>query len=256
MNSEPRETYELSSVDRALTILTILSRRPGIRLGELSTELGANQSTVLRALRVLQRHGFVRRGRSDVEYLLGTRLVELGQAALASIDIAQELRPLAARFSQMYNATAHIGMLRGGTMTVIDKVDPIDPVVRYSFLGARMPLHATAIGKAALALVGESLMTQLWDEPLRAHTPQTILDPPTLQADIDETQRRRFSVEQQEYQIGFGCVGSAFRIDGDVYAVSISGSLVDLPELIRRGEELRDGMDDFLAEHAGVAAGL
>lgn len=252
----PRPTYELSSVDRALTILTILGRCPGIRLGELSRQLGANTSTVLRALRVLERHGLVRRGQSDVEYLLGTRLVELGQAAASSIAIVPSLRPLVAPLTHDFHATAHIGMLRDGMVTIVDKVDPPDPTVGYSAVGTRMPLHATAGGKAALALVGAPLLDDLRGAALQRFTPHTLCDVGALSAEIEAVRARRFSVERGEYHVGFGCVGSAISVDRDVYTVSISGSLTDVDALQHWGERLREAIEVFLLQHAGAASGI
>lgn len=252
----PQGTYELSSVDRALTVLSILAVHPRMRLGELSEELGANPSTVLRALRVLERHGLVRRSPSELEYVLGTRLVELGQAAVASIDIVQSLRPLLRPMVAEFHATAHIGMVRTGMVTILDKLDPPAPTVGYSAVGTRMPLHATAAGKAALALSGKAMLDDLRDDDLRAYTVHTIqgLDP--LRADIELTRIRRFSVEREEYHLGFGCVGTAIRVDGEIYTVSISGSLLDEAVVQACGEQLRAAVDAFLAQHAGAASGM
>jgi IclR family acetate operon transcriptional repressor len=249
-------TYELSSVDRALTVLSILAVQPRMRLAELSDKLGANPSTVLRALRVLERHGLVRRSPSEMEYVLGTRLVELGQSAVASIDIVQALRPLVRPLVSEFHATAHIGMVRTGMVTIVDKVDPPAPTVGYSAVGTRMPLHATAGGKAALALAGPPLLEELAGTELSAWTPHTITSLDALAADLDAIRSRRFSVEREEYHLGFGCVGSAMSVEGEIYTVSISGSLLDTGTLQDCGEKLRVAVDAFLAQHVGAVSGI
>lgn len=252
--TKPR--YELGSVDRALGVLTILATHPRARLAELSELMGAHSSTVLRTLRVLERHGLVRRTRGDVEYVLGTRLVELGHAAVAAIDIVPSLRPVVAPLVKEFRVTAHLGMLRQGMVTVVDKVDPPSPTVGYSAVGTRMPLHATAGGKAAAALAGPALTAPLRNDDLEACTPRSIRSVEVLAADLDQTRRRRFSIEREEYHLGFGCVATALAVDEDIYTVSLSGSLLE-PELVRAaGERLRDAIDDFVAQHAGAVRGL
>jgi len=248
--------YELGSVDRALGVLSLLAVHPRIRLGELSELMGANPSTVLRTLRVLERHGLVRRAHGDVEYVLGTRLVELGHAAVAAIDIVPSLRPLVAPLVREFRVTAHLGMWRMGMVTILDKVDPPAPTVGYSAVGTRMPLHATAGGKAAAALAGAPAIEGLSDGDLEACTPLSIRSVDALAADLAQTRARRFSIEREEYHLGFGCVGSAVSVDGDIYTVSLSGSLLDPAVMQACGESLRDAMDGFLAQHAGAVTGL
>lgn len=256
LEAAPQATYKLSSVDRALSVLSILAIEPGMRLGELSERLGANSSTMLRALRVLEAHGLVRRSPSELEYMLGTRLVELGHAAIAAIDIARELRhamrPLVAEFL----ATAHIGMVHTGMVTIVDKLDPPAPVVRYSTVGTRMPLHATAGGKAALALDRGQMLDELEGVELRRYTPRTIDDLPTLRRDIDSVRELRYSVEREEFHRGFGCVGSAVSTGNEIYTVSISGSLNEPDTLPEWGERLCTVIDELIRIHRGALWGL
>ncbi|WP_434971345.1 IclR family transcriptional regulator [Microbacterium sp. bgisy207] len=248
------DKYQLGSVDRSLEILSILAATPRLRLAELSAQLQANPSTVLRALRVLERHGLVRRASSELEYVLGARLVELGQAAVASIDIVQELRSPLRSLSADFNATAHLGMVREGMVTVLEKIDPPRPIVGYSAVGSRMPLHATAVGKAALALGGTGLLPA--NSGLHSYTVHTITDTAELATDLAQTVQRRYSVEREEYHNGFGCVGSAVRIGSDIYAVSISGSLTSEDELRVRGETLRNFVHDVTGSYQGAAQNL
>ncbi|GAA3938165.1 IclR family transcriptional regulator [Microbacterium soli] len=246
--------YELGSVDRALAVLSILAAHPRIRLGELSERLGANSTTVLRALRVLERHGMVRRPQGESEYVLGTRLVELGHAAVAAIDIVPSLRQFVAPLVHDFHATAHIGMLRDGMITVVDKVEPVAPTVRYSAVGTRMPLHATAGGKAALALAAPAVLEDL--KELEACTVHTLTELEELRAELARIRDRRYSVEREEYHLGFGCVGSAVAVEGDIHTVSISGALLDAPVIEDCGTRLRDAVDAFLAVHVGAVSGL
>jgi Transcriptional regulator len=247
----PRGTYELSSVDRALQVLDILAATPRLRLAEISERLGANPSTVLRALRVLEGRGLVRRAPTDVEYVLGARLVELGRAAVTSLDLAHALREAARPVAASLDATAHIGMVRAGMITVVDKIDPPRSPVQYSSVGSRMPLHATAAGKAALALGA-----RLEHADLPAFTPRTIVHRSALDDDIARTAARRYSIEFEEYHRGFACVGSALAAGDDIHTVSISGSADDPSTLEEWGARLRDAVDAVQREHRGAVRGL
>jgi IclR family acetate operon transcriptional repressor len=254
MTEAEATTYELGSLDRALEILTVLSISPGLRLADLSASLGANGTTVLRALRVLERQGFVRRAATG--YRLGARLAELGHAAIASLDVAAELHDTLAELGSSQQATAHIGMYRAGMVTIVGKIEPPQPLVRYSTLGTRMPLHATAAGKAALAVLGDDYVSSLTAAGLAPYTPSTVCEGENLMRQVAETRKRRFSIEEGEYQVGFVCVASAFRVEDELYTVSLSSPFVERRALLSRGEFLVSALDRFLHAQLGISPGF
>jgi DNA-binding IclR family transcriptional regulator len=215
-------------------------------LVELSSLLGASGTTVLRALRVLEASGFIRRGGDGTRYYLGMRLAELGQAAVASLDIIEMLKPTMIELSRRYAVTAHAGMLRAGMITVVDKIDPPIQRVRYSSLGSRMPLHATAAGKSVMALQNPDMPLELPDE-LEAYTSATICNREELRREIIRTREDGFGTESGEYQVGFSCVGVAFRCFGEVYTLSLSGHQIGLDDLNERGRALADVLQTVLA---------
>lgn len=249
--------YENNSLDRAMIIIEAILASPGMKLKDLSETIGANQTTVLRTARVLERHGVVRRDPRMLSYHLGTRLVELGNAAAKGLDAVASLRPLAELLSAEFGVTTHVGLLFDGMVTVVDKVDARELIVRYSSLGTRMPLHATAAGKAVLALVGVDRMSEAGlHEPLVPYGPNSILERSLLIDDVVATRRRGFSIEREEYQPGFACVGSALEINEDIYAISLSGPTSSDDQLAKRGSRLVDAVHGYLREHKGIAIGI
>lgn len=248
--------YELKTLERALDLLLELAAMQPQRLVDLTTTLEVNQTSVLRTLRVLEARGMVRRS-SGQDYSLGPRLIELGQAAVEGLDVLESLRPWAISLSRSLAVTVHVGMLRGNAVTVIAKADAPEGRVKYSTLGTRMPLHATAAGKAALALreaAGEE-PTRPADQ-LQAYTPHTITSVEDLSRDVAATVERGFSVELEEFNMGFCCVGSAFEIDGDIYTVSVSGLRIDESALLDRANMLLTSLSDFLTDYAGAVRTL
>lgn len=256
MSESIKPKVTLGSVTRAIAVLGVLEAAPGSRLMEISKELDANPTTVLRAIRVLEEHGFVNRG-ADNGYTLGARLMELGQAAALAINVVEELRGSLTKFSRLYNVTAHVGMLRDGMITVVEKIDPPAPLVRYSTLGTRMPLHATAGGKATLALLASlAVPVDLTTLELDRYTPSTITSVERLKAELPKVRELGFSMEFGEYQVGFSCVGTALRVDDEIYTLSLSGQQVEENVLAQRGVAMMKAVDRFLRRHKNVAQSI
>lgn len=252
--------YELRSLERALEILSHLGTVDHATLSEICDRLSINTTTGLRTMRVLERNGYVRREAGSKVYALGVRLTELGAVALSRIDITSALRSTARGLSREYGVTAHIGLLRDGMVTVIDKIDPPDGFVRYSLLGTRMPLHCSGMGKAILSLFGPERMAEAGiSPPLTRFTRDTITEIDMLARDIARCAERGFSIEQEEWQAGYGCTGTAFDFRADRYAVSLSGPVVSASELEHRGRRLRAAVQEFLSSygvrHEGTLAG-
>ncbi len=254
MAGEPK--YEVGSVQRAIDLLNVLASRPWLKLVDLSKAMNANNSTLLRTLRVLEAEGFVLR-RHTGDYVLGSRLATLGHAAVASLDMVAALRPGAAALARELDVTAHIGLVSLSAVTVVEKIDPPHPLVRYSTLGTRMPLHATAAGKAALALMSDDEIADgRLPRPLEQFTSQTIVELPALLQEIAQVRKQRYSIENSEYHAGFCCAGSAVRVGDELYTLSISGAQVPASELRDRARRLLEAVDHVLGEHVGSALGI
>jgi DNA-binding IclR family transcriptional regulator len=247
--------YELQSLERALEIVKFLSQTRSANLNEVAGELAINVTTCLRTMRVLERHGLVRRMPDGRGYALGMHLVELGALALSAMDVIGMLRPTASALVKEFGVTAHVGMLRDGMVTVVDKVDPLDSLVRYSLVGTRMPLHCSGMGKALLALHDPAGWAELGvNTPLAAYTKATISTMKALKGEIAVTVLRGHSIEREEWQAGYSCVGSAFRFGDQEIAVSLSGQVESVRTLEARGARLRTAVREFIEVHGGAIA--
>ncbi len=232
--------YELQSLERAIAVIDELAARRTLRLTDIARALACSPTTALRTLRVLERHGLVLRYGDGTEYALGSRLTEWGERAALNNAFATSVRAVTTDLADRFGVTAHVGLLGEDAITIIDKIDSLRSLVRYSTLGTRMSLNGSAGGKAALAALSpdESART-LADLELNAATPATIVDRGVLETDLKEARSRGFSTEVDEYHEGFCCVACAFRCGRDIYTVSLSGPTVDADALAERGHALR-----------------
>lgn len=244
---KPPMKYELQSVERALEIIAMFMTVEKATLTDICKQLGANQTTVLRTIRVLENHGYLRRlSEGGRDYVLGTHLIEIGATAAKRIDITEIMRPVMIALSREFGVSANLGMLRDGMVTVIDKVDPPPPMILLAMLGMRMPLHATAAGKAILALKRWNRIEDAGIElPLASLTPKTISNIEVLRTETDLNHARGYSVDVEEYHQGYCSVAVALPFKGDVFSISLSGGLTQKNELHRRGAALLHEVERF-----------
>src|SRR6478752_7776940 len=142
----------IQSVDRAIRILKALAGGPG-RLGvsELSERLGLAKGTVHGLLRTLQAHGLVEQDPDSDKYQLGPQLLQLSNRYL---DLS-ELRTRSLAWSEALATRAgeavRVGVPHGDGVLIVHHVFRPDTSLQILEVGALLPMHATALGKALLA---------------------------------------------------------------------------------------------------------
>src|ERR1700745_2684273 len=165
----------IQSVDRAVRILKALAGGPG-RLGvsELSDRLGLAKGTVHGLLRTLQDHGLVEQHRESDKYQLGPQLLQLSTRYL---DLS-ELRSRSLAWSELLatrsEEAVRVGVPHGDGMLVVHHVFRPDSSLQILEVGALLPLHATALGKAVLAYLEDDVRDDLLRERFPKLTGRTI----------------------------------------------------------------------------------
>src|SRR5919204_614652 len=141
----------IQSVDRAARILKALAAGPP-RLGvsELAERLGLAKTTVHGLLRTLHDHGLVEQDEQSDKYQLGPQLLRLSNRYL---DL-NELRARSLAWSELLSARAgeavRGGVPYGGGGLVVHHVFRPPTSLQILEVGAVLPMHATALGKAVL----------------------------------------------------------------------------------------------------------
>jgi DNA-binding IclR family transcriptional regulator len=227
----------IQSVDRAIRILKALAGGPG-RLGvsELSTRLGLAKGTVHGLLRTLQQHGFVEQHADSDKYQLGPALLELSNRFL---DL-NELRSRALAWSELLATRAQeavrVGVPHGDGILVVHHVFRPDASLQVLEVGALLPLHATALGKAVLAYLEEDVREDLVGNGLAKLTGRTLTTAAALRRDLEAVRERGYAVEREEAVIGeAGVAATIFDRGGEpIGSIGVAGPQ---ERLLRRGRE-------------------
>jgi IclR family acetate operon transcriptional repressor len=183
MTSGPRETARrIEAVERAITVLDAVAAAPGeIGTNELARRTGINASSVSRVLATLADARLVEVVPATGRYRLGLRLVQLGNAVLARLDVRELGRPGLEALVAATGETATLSLPGGGDAVTVDFVRSPATVQSVAQVGRPSIGHATAAGKVALAF-GDG---ELPAPPLRAYTAHTITDPAELEREVE-----------------------------------------------------------------------
>ena len=227
-----KNSGKIQSVDRALNILEIISdAEDGMTLAQLSEEVGLPKSTVHGLVSTLRDHKFVSQADDDGRYRMGIMLFELGTKLARSWDIRDAAKPAMRWLSKEFGETVHLGCEDNGEVLYLDKIAADSLISIVSEIGARLPMHCSAIGKALLAHNSESeIKRHIGNLGLAPLTGRTITNPDELIKELEKVRLQGFALDDGEIMEGLRCVGAPiYDTDGLVrYAISVSGQVKDI----------------------------
>ncbi len=243
----------LRSVGRAMELLETLGRaREPVPLHALSRQLGIGKATVRRFLLTFQELGYVARDARGA-YLLTGRLRQISQGAFGAMAVRRGLQEL----SQEAGVAASIGRLDGTDVVYLYR-EPPGVVAGVALAeGARLPAHATAIGKVLLAQHSLPQLQELYPSGrLAAYTERTITDLPLLAGALQEIRRQGWALSDGELDEGLCAAavplyGADGRLTGALNASASGGSRAReafvteiVPALLRYAKHLGDLLID------------
>jgi DNA-binding IclR family transcriptional regulator len=229
-NRAKRKTIQ--SVDRAAGILKALAAGPR-RLGvsDLAERLGLTRPTVHGLLQTLQAHGFVEQDRDSEKYQLGPSLLHLGNSYLDLNELRGRSIVHAERLADRTGAAVRVGVLHGPSVIVVHHVFAPDRPFQVLEVGAQLPAHASALGKAMLAHAPR-VVADLTAEPLERLTGKT-LGQTALRKQLAEVAESGIARERDEAVLGESSVAAPI-FDHGGHAIGAIGVVGDTERIIPR----------------------
>jgi IclR family acetate operon transcriptional repressor len=223
----------VQSLDRALTILSVLAEAGGIGLSALAQRLDQAPATVYRALITLEGHGMAELDPATQAWHVGPRAFLIGSAFLRRSSVVERARPVLRALMETTGETANLGIARGDEVLFLSQVETHASIRAFFPPGTVSPLHASGIGKALLAHFDEArLAAYLGRTRLEGFTPATLTDPAALRADLAATRSRGYALDNEERTEGMRCVAAAVldAFGEPVAGISVSGPAARLTE--------------------------
>jgi IclR family acetate operon transcriptional repressor len=229
----PDSGAEVQSLDRAMGLLEILAAGEGSPLSELARRAELPASTVHRLLTTLQRRALVSHDMSTGLWTVGVGLFRIGSAYLRIRKLPEIARPVIRHLLDEVGETVNVSMLDGREIVCVAQAESHAPVRAFFRLGRRLPVHASAAGKAILSAAPQRLRDELLDGlALERFTPNTHRTRKSLLADVAAAGARGWAFDDEEHTIGMQCVSAAILNESaePAGAVSISAPSVRMGE--------------------------
>lgn len=205
-------------IDRISLVLDAFDGPGRLTLAQIVRRTGLPRSSAHRLLERMVQLRWLRRSGRDYE--LGMRLVELGSLAVHQDRLVRAAGPLLGELHRATGLVVHLSVLDGPDVVCLEKIGDQRIPTR---VGARLPAHCTAAGKAILAQRGEG--TEL-DLGVR-RTKYSISSEAQLAVELAKVRTHGVAFEREELALGWGGVAAPIGGPGEdiMAAVSVSGPM-------------------------------
>ena len=197
--------------------------RMSLSLADLARVTGLPSSTVHRIARELVEWGGLERTpRGD--YMVGIRLWEIAARSRRSYGLRETAMPFLQGLFDLTRQHVQVAVIDGADALLVEKISAPGAVRTIGRVGGRLPLHASAVGKALLAFSPADTQERILARDLPAYTPLTLTCARVLRRELAETRLSGIALVHEEMTIG--AVSCAAPILGPRHEVVAAISVV------------------------------
>ena len=139
---------------------------------------------------------------------------------------------------------------------LIAKFDPLEGMPKATWIGKRMDVNCTGLGKALIAYLPEAELDRIVRaHGLPRHNENTIHSPKKLKEDLARVVRLGYALDDEEDELGLRCIGAPVLDAGGraIAAISIAGTSSEINEsnfdfLVRETKITASGIAEALVE--------
>lgn len=205
------------SLERGLLILSSFSEvRPVLGISDLGRAVGLNRSTTYRYVATLAKLGYLQQDPDSRKYSLGPRVVDLGFAAINSMEITRVAGPFLQALSDETGYTVSMAVLDGPDIVYVDRRRSgragTFAMGLQLHVGSRLPAYCTSMGKVLLAYREPAVLRDLVDRTdLARRGPKTITAREQLMVALTRVRRTGVALNDEELAPGLRSLAAPVR---------------------------------------------
>jgi DNA-binding IclR family transcriptional regulator len=214
----------LLTIDSAGQVLSLFTNEhPERGVTEVAVALQVSKSKAHALLSSLTTVGLLRRTERG-RYRVGWRVLSLNRVLAETTDFRLHARQVMQTLGGRYGELVHLAALDDGQVVYVDRIRGTRAVqIDDSSLGARLPAHVSAVGKALLASLSREHRDELFTRHgLEPRTARSITDRDVLEAELEQVRVRGYASEHGEAIDDVSCVAAPIVAPGPITVAAIS----------------------------------
>ncbi len=207
---EARSRYTVPALARGLQLLGYFTRDQRELSGaHLAHATGWPRASVFRMLQTLEQAGFIERCGEGPIYRLGIGSLRLGFEYLAGQELAEHGQAILEALRDSSGYSAHLAIRDGREAVFLAKAAISSTQFHSIQVGARLPVHSTALGSVLLGGMSLADITLLYaGQALTRYTASTPATLEALKAQVDADAQRGYGICQGCFEAGVSSIAA------------------------------------------------
>lgn len=220
--ASPSGQKAIKSLGKAIDVIFAFTReKPSLTVDEISRELGFPLSTTYRLVATLRDKGVVQPKAGTDAYMLGVRLLQLGDVVRLSLDLRHTALPFMQLLVRISRETVVLVVPTDSQATYLEMLESPEPMRVIPSDGMSYPLHCGSTRRILLAHMSPEFQEQYLRGRLRRYTAGTLVDKGALRSDLVEIRKRGYATSNQEIYSGARSLAAPVRDATDRVIASV-----------------------------------
>lgn len=242
----------VQSLTKALKILKLFIKKQPLKLSEICEATGYGKTVVFRIMATLMEEGFIKQDK-DSRYYIDQMLYLVGKQFKSLYIIENSLKEYLLSLRQRTDCSVQLCIREGNEVLVIASYENSNNLRIVTEVGSKIPIHATASGKALLATLDDDVINYLLNSyKFVQYNDKTVSSIEQLWKEIKKDRERGYSVTNGEYIDYIFSMAKSIEIPylNEVCAISIMtfGNYVDDELFLKLQNELFRCADEISKE--------
>jgi len=236
----PKDRSFISALSRGLSILEAFSpSSPRLGITEIATKTKLSKSTVFRLIHTLCTLGYIIPSAEEKKFTMGPKVLDLGFAALSSLELREVAQPYLQQLSQRTKETVNLAILEGWKLIYIERIKTHQILNINLHVGSSLELFNTAMGRVLAAFQGQDWINRYLQylENVPEALPYRENKGKKLLLILGEVRKNSYALNNEELTPGLRSIASPIwdregRVGGAVN-IAVSSGLYSLQRLKR-----------------------
>lgn len=182
------------------------------------------KSSIHNIMSTFEMCGFISRNPETHKYCLGNEFLRLSKVYSQNNPIAKIIKKQMTALAEKTGELVFMAIPRQTDIIYIETAAPANSLQAPAIQGIIAPMYCTAIGKAILAHLPDTVFEKVAAGDFQKFTDTTITSPAQLRQEIDSVRERGYAIDNMEHEYGIKCVGVPILKNGKLLGgLSISG---------------------------------
>ena len=143
--------YLVPAVIRAFSVLEYIAEQGKVGFGEIMSAIDIPRSSLSHILNTLLHLGYIKQQKGN--YVMASKVHEVSHMVLSKMDLRAAALPILREVAGKVDLSCNLGAINANEAIYVAKVENKNAFMSMAWVGKRIPLMTSALGKSLLSLL-------------------------------------------------------------------------------------------------------